>query len=325
MRRLVTGGAGFIGSNYVRHVLDTTDDEVVVLDALTYAGHRSTIADLVDGDEVRCRLVVGDVRDRQAVAFASQGCEVVVHLAAESHVDLSIASSDEFVSTNCVGTNVVCDVARQLGVRRVVHVSTDEVYGSRADGSFTEQSPLRPSSPYSASKAGSDLIALAHHVTHGLDVVVTRSSNNYGPHQLPEKVIPLFVTNLLDGRHVPLYGDGRNVRDWIHVSDNVAGIETVLERAEAGEVVNLGGGHELTNGQLTDALLELCGRDGSYVDHVADRLGHDLRYSIDTTRARALGWAPRTDPSAGLADTVDWYRANRSWWEPLAARVRARR
>ncbi|MBW3627053.1 MAG: dTDP-glucose 4,6-dehydratase, partial [Actinobacteria bacterium] len=315
MRAFVTGGAGFIGSNYVRHLLATTDDEVTVYDALTYAGNLANLAGL--DDEPRFRFVRGDVTDRKAVGSAMAGHDVVVHFAAETHVDRSIVSPDEFVRTNCGGTNVICDVARRLGVQRLVHVSTDEVYGSIAEGSFTEADALVPRSPYSASKAGSDLIALSYGHTYGLPVVVTRSSNNFGPYQYPEKVIPLFVTNLLDGRRVPLYGDGGNIRDWCHVEDNCIAIDLVLRLGLTGEIYNIGAGNEITNRDLTERLLVLCGRDESMIEYVTDRLGHDRRYSIDASKITALGWRPRWDLDAGLEATVAWYRDNRWWWEPL--------
>ncbi len=314
MKLFVTGGAGFIGSNYVRHVFATSDDEVTVFDALTYAGSRDTMDDLAA--DRRFRFVHGDICDRDAVRAAMDGHDVVVHFAAESHVDRSIDGPDAFVLTNCLGTNVMCDVARQVGVERFLHVSTDETYGSRPEGSFVESDVLTPSSPYSASKAGSDLIALGYRTTFGLPVVVTRSSNNYGPFQFPEKVIPLFITNLLDGGTVPVYGDGRNVRDWIYVMDNCAGVDTVLREGVDGEIYNIGGGNELPNIELTTMLLELCGRDESAVTYVEDRLGHD---SVDCAKARALGWEPATTVADGLARTVSWYRENEAWWRPKKA------
>ncbi|MBW3573314.1 MAG: dTDP-glucose 4,6-dehydratase [Actinobacteria bacterium] len=318
MKLLVTGGAGFIGSNFVRRVLARSSDSVTVFDALTYAGNLANLAGL-DVDP-RYRFVKGDVVDRAAVVEAMAGHDAVVHFAAESHVDRSIVSPDEFVRTNCGGTNVVCAVAQRLGVDRVVHVSTDEVYGSIAEGSSTEADRLAPASPYSASKAGSDLIALSYAHTYGLEVVVTRSSNNFGPYQFPEKIIPLFVTNLLDGRPVPLYGDGANVRDWCHVDDNCAAIDLLLRRGAPGQIYNVGAGNELTNLDLTSRLVTLCGADDAMVERVPDRLGHDRRYSVDTTKVRALGWEPRRGLDEALADTVAWYRTNRAWWEPLARR-----
>ena len=314
MRLFVTGGAGFIGSNYVRHVLATTDDTVTVYDAFTYAGNADNLRGV---DERRFDVVVGDVCDRPAVREAMEGHDAVVHFAAESHVDRSIVSPDEFVRTNCDGTNVVCDIARSCGVERVLHVSTDEVYGSIEEGSFTESDSLSPRSPYAASKAGSDLIALSYRTTHDLDVVVTRSSNNFGPYQYPEKVIPLFTTNLLEGRKVPLYGDGLNVRDWCHVEDNCAGVDLVLRHGEAGEVYNIGAGNECTNRELVDQILRLLGHDDSMIEWVPDRLGHDRRYSIETSKVREIGWAPRHEFENALEATVAWYRDNRWWWEPL--------
>ena len=312
MKLFITGGAGFIGSNYVRHVLTNSDDDVVVFDALTYAGSRDTMADFLD--DPRVEFVHGDICDRDAVLGAMEGCDTVVHFAAESHVDRSITGPDAFVMTNCLGTNVMCDVARVIGVDRFVHVSTDETYGSAVEGSFTEDDVLSPSSPYSASKAGSDLIALGYRTTYGLPVIVTRSSNNYGPFQFPEKVIPLFITNLLDGVKVPVYGTGLNVRDWIYVDDNCAGVDTVMRHGDVGEIYNVGGGNELTNLELTHLLIELCGSTEDAIDFVDDRLGHDFRYSVDCSKTKGLGWKPDMSIAAGLSETVAWYRANESWW-----------
>jgi dTDP-glucose 4,6-dehydratase len=317
MRLFVTGAAGFIGSNYVRHVLSASDDHVTVYDALTYAGNQATLRDVED--DPRYTFVKGDIRDREAVARAMEGHDAVVHFAAESHVDRSIVNPDDFVSTNCDGTNVMCDTARRVGVNRFVHISTDEVYGSIQEGSFTEDDRLNPRSPYSASKAGSDLIALSYLSTYGLPVLVTRSSNNFGPYQYPEKVIPLFVTNLLEGAKVPLYGDGMNVRDWCYVEDNCRGVDLVLRQGEIGEIYNIGADNEIANRELTERILGLLGADEGMIEYVEDRLGHDRRYSIDCSKAHALGWAPARELGEALEATVEWYRANRWWWEPLKA------
>jgi dTDP-glucose 4,6-dehydratase len=323
MRVLVTGGAGFIGSHYVRSLLGGSypayaDAEVVVLDLLTYAG---TLTNLPDPDDGRLRFVRGDIRDAAAVTGVMDGVDVVVHFAAESHVDRSITGAADFVSTNVVGTQVLLQAALDAGVGRFVHVSTDEVYGSIDEGSWPETHPLEPNSPYSASKASSDLLARSYHRTHGLPVCITRCSNNYGPHQFPEKVIPLFVSNLLNGKRVPLYGDGLNVRDWLHVDDHCRGIQLVAEKGRDGEVYNIGGGTELTNRELTQKLVAAVGADESMIEKVADRKGHDRRYSVDWSKiADELGYAPRVLFEQGLADTVAWYTANRAWWEPLRTR-----
>ncbi len=318
MRLFITGGAGFIGSNYVRYRLGTSDDAVTVFDALTYAGNLDNLRGL--DEDPRFNFVKGDINDRDAVTAAMDGHDAVVHFAAESHVDRSIASPDQFVRTNCDGTNVLCDVATRVGVERFLHVSTDEVYGSIEEGSFRETDRLEPRSPYSASKAGSDLIALAYHETYGLPSLVTRSSNNFGPYQYPEKLLPLFITNLLDGHKVPLYGDGLNVRDWCYVEDNCAGIDLVLRQGGIGEIYNVGAGNEIPNRAITDAILAHLGCDESMIEYVTDRLGHDRRYSIDSAKVRALGWAPRHEFAQALEETVAWYREHRWWWEPLKRR-----
>jgi dTDP-glucose 4,6-dehydratase len=315
----VTGGAGFIGSNYVRHVLRETDDEVTVYDALTYAGNLSTMKDV--DDDPRYSFVKGNICDPSTLEDAMAGHDAVVHFAAESHVDRSIAGPDDFINTNCFGTNVVMDTARRLEIGRVLHIGTDEVYGSVETGSSKESDPLEPRSPYSASKAGSDLIALSYHATYGLPVVVTRCTNNFGPYQFPEKAIPLFTTNLLDGRPIPLYGDGLNERDWIYVDDHCAGVHLVLGKGEAGEIYNIGAGNEVPNRFLTDSILEILGQDESMIDYVEDRLGHDRRYSVDISKARALGWSPKREFREALEQTVAWYRDNPSWWEPLKQRA----
>ena len=315
MKQLVTGGAGFIGSNYVRYVLTHTDDEVVVYDALTYAGNLSTLRDV--DDSPRYSFVKGDIIDPGTLEDAMAGCDAVVHFAAESHVDRSIASGDDFVTTNCFGTNIVMDTARRLEVPRVVHIGTDEVYGSVEQGSSRETDPLEPRSPYSASKAGSDLIALSYHHTHGLPVTVTRCTNNFGPYQYPEKAIPLFTTNLLEGKTIPLYGDGMNERDWLYVDDHCAGVLLVLHEGAAGEIYNIGAGNETPNRVLVDKLLALLGKDESSVEYVEDRLGHDRRYSVDIRKITELGWRKQRTLDEALEATVAWYRANEWWWRPL--------
>jgi dTDP-glucose 4,6-dehydratase len=315
VKLLVTGAAGFIGSNYVRYVLRNTDDEVVGYDALTYAGNLSTVRDV--DDDPRWTFVHGNICDPGTLVEAMRGCDAVVHFAAESHVDRSIVGSDDFVHTNCFGTNVVMDTARELGVERVVHIGTDEVYGSVEVGSSTEDDPLEPRSPYSASKAGSDLIALSYHHTHAVPVMVTRCTNNFGPYQYPEKAIPLFTTNLIDGRPIPLYGDGLNERDWIFVDDHCAGVHLVLTAGQPGEIYNIGAGNETPNRVLVDKLLAAFGVGEEMVTYVADRLGHDRRYSVDIAKITALGWQRQRSLDEALEETIAWYRDNEWWWRPL--------
>ena len=326
MRLLVTGGAGFIGSHYVRTVLTgawglAEPESVVVLDKLTYAGNLANLDPVID--DQRLRFVEGDILDRSLVERLVHETDAVVHFAAESHVDRSILGAADFVMTNVVGTQTMLDASLRHGVEKFVHVSTDEVYGSIETGSWDESQPLEPNSPYSASKASSDLLARAYHRTHKLPVCVTRCSNNYGPYQFPEKVIPLFVTNLIDGATVPLYGEGTNVRDWLHVDDHCRGIHLVLTGGRPGEVYNIGGGTELTNKELTGLLLEATGTGWERVERVQDRLGHDLRYSVDISKIRSeLGYQPQVPFEQGLADTVEWYRTRRDWWEPLKQRAK---
>ncbi|MGV9988487.1 dTDP-glucose 4,6-dehydratase [Streptomyces olivaceus] len=320
-RVAVTGGAGFIGSHYVRQILsgaypEFADASVVVLDKLTYAGNEENLAP-VSADR-RFELVVGDVCDADLLADVLPGVDVVVHFAAESHVDRSITGPADFMHTNVQGTHTVLNACLDAGVRRVVQVSTDEVYGSIDAGSWTEDHPLEPNSPYSASKASADLVARSYFRTYGLPVCVTRCSNNYGRYQFPEKIIPLFITNLLEGEELPLYGDGSNVRDWLHVDDHCRAIQLVVEGGRPGDVYNIGGGTELTNRDLTAQLLKETGSDWSSVRHVPDRPGHDQRYSVDWTKIKnELGYTPRVGLADGLADTVRWYVENEAWWGPL--------
>lgn len=321
-RLLVTGGCGFIGSNFIRFVLTHRPGwQVVNLDNLSYSGNLENLHDIA-GD-ARYRFAEGDIDDRALVERLLADCDAVVHFAAESHVDRSILDPRPFVTTNVLGTQNLLECARRAGDRRFVHVSTDEVYGSlpldNPELKFTEQSPICANSPYSASKASSDLLALSYHHTFGLDVMVTRCSNNFGPYQFPEKVIPLFVTNLLEGQQVPLYGDGLNVRDWIHVDDHCEAVLTVLEHGQAGRVYNIGGENERTNLELTHMVLELMGAGRDMIKPVADRPGHDRRYAIDATRIKEeLGWRPtRSSWPQALASTVSWYRENPGWWRRI--------
>ena len=314
MKLLVTGGAGFIGSTYVRVALDARpNDELVVLDKLTYAGRRENLSDVED----RIAFVEGAIEDPDAAREAMQGCDAVVNFAAESHVDRSIADQDAFARTHVIGTSVLLDAARELGVSRYVQVSTDEVYGSIQEGSFTETSPLNPSSPYSATKAAGDLLVSAHVHTYGIEALICRGSNNYGPRQYPEKLIPLCVLNALAGDNLPVYGDGKQVRNWLFVEDFARAIDTVLQNGTPGEAYNVGGPDEEENLDVVRQILELTGRDESLIEHVTDRPGHDRRYSLSSDKVRALGWEPLTQFDAGLPKTVDWYRDNEWWWAPI--------
>ena len=320
MKLLVTGGAGFIGSNFIRLVLrERPDAEIVNLDVLTYSGNLENLAE-VEGDP-RYTFVRGDIRRAEDVDPLIDACDAVVHFAAESHVDRSITDSRPFIDTNVMGTQVLLDSARRAGGRRFVHVSTDEVYGDlpldRPELLFTEQTPLSPSSPYSASKAASDLLVRAAHHTFGAEVMTTRCSNNFGPYQFPEKVIPLFVTNLIQGEKVPLYGDGLNVRDWLHVDDHGEAILTVLEQGTPGEVYNIGGNNERSNLEMTHAILGIMGFGEEMIRPVTDRLGHDRRYAIDASKIKnELGWEPtRSAWPAALEETVAWYQNHAAWWE----------
>ena len=320
MRLLVTGGAGFIGSNFVRRVLSAKTSDITsitVLDKLTYAGVLENL-DPVSKLE-NFKFIQGDICDFQLVTKLLQDVDAVVNFAAESHVDRSIDGAMDFVQTNIVGVQVLLDAIKNSNKKiRFVQVSTDEVYGSIASGSWTEDSPLLPNSPYSASKAGGELLARAYFKTHNLDVVITRCSNNYGPYHFPEKMIPLFITNLLEGKKVPLYGDGLNIRDWLHVDDHCDGILKVLLKGRSGEIYNIGGGSELNNLELTNIILKAMGTDSSSIEYVEDRKGHDLRYSVNHQKiTNELGYQPQVDFSDGLAETIKWYKENRAWWETL--------
>jgi dTDP-glucose 4,6-dehydratase len=314
---LVTGGAGFIGSNFVRYALAAHPDwRITTLDKLTYAGRLENLAGVLD--DPRHAFVKGDIADAGIAAPLVARSEIVVHFAAETHVDRSLLSAGEFIKTDVFGTFVLLDAARQRSsLRCFVQISTDEVYGSVAEGSSRETDELRPRNPYSAAKAGADRLAYSYWATFGVPVLITRASNNYGPQQFPEKIIPLFVTNALDGLPLPLYGDGLNERDWLHVSDHCRAIDLLIERGVPGEVYNIGGGNGIRNLDLTNRILTLTGRPASLIEPVADRPGHDRRYSLDTSKLRAIGWEPKVEFADGLADTVEWYRANEPWWRPI--------
>ena len=314
---LVTGGAGFIGSNFVRHAITTHPDwQVTTLDKLTYAGRLENLQDVID--HPRHRFVRGDVADEAVAAPLVKASEIVVHFAAETHVDRSLLSAGVFITTDVFGTFVLLEAAREApGLRRFIQISTDEVYGSVAEGSSRETDELRPRNPYSASKAGADRLAYSYWATYQVPVIVTRASNNYGPNQFPEKIIPLFITNLIDDIPVPLYGDGQNVRDWLHVDDHCRAVDLLIEQGTPGEVYNIGGGNHVKNVDLTHRILALVGKPDSLIKPVADRPGHDRRYSLDTAKLQSLGWRPRESFEEGLAKTVTWYRDNERWWRPI--------
>ena len=319
MKLLVTGGAGFIGSNFVRMALtdkfpDFNVEQLTVLDLLTYAGDEENLKPVAS--DKRYKFVKGDIRDLELAKKLMQDADQVVHFAAESHVDRSIEGGSEFVSTNVMGTQVLLDAAKGSNIKRFVHVSTDEVYGSISEGSWPEDHPLLPNSPYSASKAGSDLLVRAYNRTHKLDTVITRCSNNYGQYQFPEKVMPLFITNIIEGKKVPLYGNGLNVRDWLHVDDHCRGIALALTKGRAGEVYNIGGGTELTNVELTHKILKAMGVGEEFIQPVEDRKGHDLRYSVDISKInKELGYSPQVNFKEGLEQTINWYKNNEAWWK----------
>ncbi|MGI6374035.1 MAG: dTDP-glucose 4,6-dehydratase [Patescibacteria group bacterium] len=319
MKILVTGGAGFIGSNFIRYWLNQhPEDEIINLDALTYAGNLDNLADLETNP--RYQFVKGDIADPQIVATVIPGVELIVNFAAESHVDRSIEQSDEFIKTNVLGTQVLLEAARHNGLIRFHHISTDEVYGSLSldDAPFTEKTPYDPRSPYSASKASADHLVRAYYHTYGLPITISNCSNNYGPYQHPEKLIPRLITNLINGQQLPIYGQGSNVRDWIQVDDHSRGLEAIISRGRIGETYCLGGGSEKTNLEIAKSILQLMGQGEERLEYVTDRLGHDFRYAIDYTKAREeLGWEPQIDLATGLAATVAWYQNNPAWWEKL--------
>jgi dTDP-glucose 4,6-dehydratase len=315
MNILVTGGAGFIGSNYIRMMFNRYPDiEITNLDKLTYAGNPDNLRDITNPGYT---FIKGDICDPDIVKKAMRGTDAVVHFAAESHVDRSIKESSVFVNTNVIGTNTLLNRALETDIDRFIHISTDEVYGSINEGSFKEEDILTPSSPYSSSKAGSDLLAMSYYITYGLPVSITRCTNNFGPYQYPEKLIPLFITNLMEGKKVPVYGTGMNVRDWIYVEDHCSGVDFVRQHGQNGEIYNIGGGNELTNLDITHRILEMMGQDESMIEFVEDRKGHDLRYSLDYNKLKQIGWKPEYDFDEALWNTVTWYMENERWWKPL--------
>ncbi len=313
---LVTGGAGFIGSNYIRYMLKKYDDiHIINLDKLTYAGNLDNLRDIEN--DARYEFVKGDICDEEVVNRLTQRADVVVNFAAESHVDRSIGRPDDFIRTDVFGTFVLLEAARKHGVEKFIQISTDEVYGSIEDGSFKETDPLMPSSPYSASKAGADRLAFSYFVTYGLPVIITRCSNNFGPYQYPEKLIPLFVTNALEDKPLPIYGDGKNVRDWIYVEDHCDAIDFLYHNGTDGEVYNIGAGNERNNLEITEIILRELNKPKSLMTFVKDRLGHDRRYSLDCTKIRNMGWQPSHSFDEAMHDTIQWYVQNRWWWEKL--------
>jgi dTDP-glucose 4,6-dehydratase len=318
MKLLVTGGAGFIGSNFIRQMMNSHPDwEVINLDVLTYAGNLDNLKGIEKNPHYT--FIKGDICNRDIVnaILDKHKVDAIVHFAAESHVDRSIEDASAFVMTNVLGTHTLLECARTHHISKFIHISTDEVYGSAMEGSFKETDILAPSSPYSASKAGSDLLALSYFTTYNLPVIITRCTNNFGPYQFPEKLIPLFVTNLLDGKKVPVYGTGKNVRDWIHVSDHCRAVEFLLKRGNPGEIYNIGGGNEKTNLEITKKILDILNKDDSMIEYVTDRLGHDFRYSLDCSKLQAMGWKPQYSFDEALEETITWYTRNEWWWRPL--------
>lgn len=314
MKILVTGGAGFIGSNFVHYMLEEHPDyEVVVLDKLTYAGRLENLQDVMES----ITFIKSDICNKEDVEKSMKDCDTILNFAAETHVDRSIIDARDFVRTDVLGTYTLLEASRRFNIDKFIHISTDEVYGSINEGSFTEEDPLKPNSPYSASKAGADMLVRSYHKTYDLPTLITRSSNNYGPFQFPEKVISLFIINLIRGENVPLYGDGLNVRDWIYVLDNCKAIDLVLQRGKAGEIYNIGGGYEITNLDLTKKIIKLMNKGEDSIEYVTDRLGHDRRYSLNCEKIKKLGWRPEVDFEDTLKETIGWYKENEWWWKPL--------
>lgn len=319
MKLFITGGAGFIGSNFIRHILMKYPDyEVVNFDKLTYAGNLENLKDLEN--DGRYKFVKGDICNKAAVAEAAKGCNAIVNFAAETHVDRSIMDDNDFIKTDILGVKNLLEAVRELGIKKMVQISTDEVYGDIPAGSFSQENDmLHPSSPYSASKAGGEMLCLAYARTYNVPVVITRSTNNYGPYHYPEKIIPLFITNLLEGKKVPVYGDGGQIRDWLYVEDNCEAIDLVLHKGELGEIYNIGANQspEISNLSLSTKIVQACGKDESFIEYVKDRPGHDRRYAVDTAKIRALGWTPKTFFDDGLTKTVEWYKNNIAWWRKI--------
>jgi len=318
MKLLITGGLGFIGSNFIRYILNKYKDyEVINLDKMTYAGNPENLRDIEsDG---RYRFARGDICDKELVndLVSKEKPDAIINFAAETHVDRSILDPDAFIKTDIFGTHNLLEAVRNYGIKKYIQISTDEVYGSIEKGLFTEESNLKPNSPYSASKAGADLLVRAYFKTYGLPILITRSSNNYGPYQYPEKLIPLFVTNLIEGKKVPLYGDGLNVRDWLYVLDNCSGIDTVLHKGEIGEVYNIGADNEKTNKEITELILKELGKDESWIEYVKDRPGHDRRYALDSAKLKKLGWKPKYNFETAMQETINWYKNNLDWWKKI--------
>ena len=316
MKILVTGGCGFIGSNFIRHILKKYPAyKIINIDKLTYCGNTCNLSDIGKGR--RYVFIKGDICDREIVDKIMKGCDAVINFAAETHVDRSISDASDFIRTNIHGVHVILESAKKHNIKRVIQISTDEVYGSINKGSFKEISPLQPNSPYSAAKAGGDHLAMAYYKTFKLPVIITRSSNNFGPYQYPEKVIPLFITNLLENKKVPLYGDGMNVRDWLYVIDNCSAIDLVLHKGKIGEIYNIGASFEIPNIELTKIILKNLGKTDKMISYVTDRLGHDRRYSLDSSKVRKLGWKPARDFNTAIKETINWYKNNTTWWQKL--------